>query len=318
MKAIICENYGAPDVLQLKEVQTPTPANNEILIKIHTTSVNSGDVRIRKADPYIIRLFFGFSRPKQSILGVVVSGVITAVGKNVTKFKVGDRVYGSTGMKFGAYAEYITLSEDATLSLLPTHFSHEEAAAIPFGATASMHFLERANIKPGQKALIYGASGALGTAGIQLAKSFGAHVTAVCSTSNMALVKSLGADEVIDYTKEDFTSKDVKYDVIYDTVNKSEFCPAFRSLKKNGTMLLASAGIPKMLFTSILSLFTKKRIISGVIKESADDMKHISSLIETGKLKAVIDQTFSFAEMAAAHAYVDKGHKKGNVVIKVA
>lgn len=317
MKAVICTKYGAPEVLKLQDVEKPSPKENEILIKMHATSVNSGDTRIRRADPFIIRLIFGWKQPRKSILGVIVSGEIEAVGKKVTTYRVGDKVYGSTGMNFGSYAEYVTVPEDATLSLIPKHFSFEEAAAIPFGATASLHFLLKAKIQWGQKVLIYGASGALGCAGIQLAKYFGAHVTAVCSTKNIDLVKSLGADEVIDYTKEDFTSNKIKYDVIYDTVNKSSFFPSFKKLNKGGVMLLASAGVIKMFFTPILALFTKKKIISGVIKATAFEMKYITSLVDDDKLRATIDKTYALREIAEAHAYVDKGHKKGNVVITI-
>lgn len=315
MKAVICTKYGSPEVLQLKEVKKPTPKDNEVLIKIHATSVNSGDARIRRADPFIIRLIFGWRKPRKSILGVIVSGEIEAVGKRVTTYKVGDKVFGSTGMKFGAYAEYVTVSEQATLALIPSSTTYQEAAAIPFGATASLYFLDKSNIKPGQHILIYGASGSLGTAAVQLAKSFGGHVTTVCSTGNIELMKSLGADEVIDYKHEDFTQNSLKYDIIYDTVNKSPFCDSFCSLKKGGKMLLASAGINKMLLGSFLSIFTNKKIISGVIKETANDLRHIVELIEAEKLKATIDRTYSLENIAEAHAYVDKGHKKGNVVI---
>lgn len=318
MKAIVCTKYGSPEVLKLKQIEKPTPKSNEVLIKIHSTSINSGDVRIRKANPFIIRLIFGWKKPRKSILGVIVSGEIEAIGKNVTNYKVGDKVFGSTGMNFGTYAEYVAVSEDATLALIPSNLTYEEAAAIPFGATASLHFLRKATIKPGHHILIYGASGALGTAAIQLAKSFGTKVTAVCSTTNIDLVKRLGADNVIDYTQEEFTKRNTKYDIIYDTVNKSPFCDSYRSLKKRGKLLLASAGICRMLVAFILSAFGSRNIIAGVVKETAQDMNYIKSLIEAGKLTATIDKTYDLVDIRKAHKYVDKGHKKGNVIIRVA
>ena len=317
MRVIECTKYGAPELLQIKEVAKPFPKENEILIKIHATSVSSGDARLRRADPFLIRLIFGFKKPRKSVLGVVVAGEIEAIGKGVTQYKAGDQVFGETGMGFGAHAEYVTVSENAVLALKPANMSYEEAAAIPFGATASLYFLEKANIRQGQKVLIYGASGALGTVAIQLAKNYGAEVTAVCSASNFDLVKSLGADKVIDYTKENFTKSGIQYDVIFDTVGKSSFWGAIKSMKQEGYLLLASAGMGTMLGGAIVSLVMHKKIISGVIKVTAKDMNFFRQLIEKGKLKAVIDKTFSLEQMAMAHAYVDKGHKKGNVIIKV-
>ncbi len=317
MKASICTKYGTPEVVQLKEVEKPLVKENEILIKIHATSVSSGDARIRRADPFIIRLIFGWKRPRKSTLGVVVAGEIEAIGTGVSKFKVGDQVFGSTGMSFGAHAEYTSVTEDAVLALKPTNMTYEEAAAIPFGATASLHFLNKANIQAGQKVLIYGASGALGTAAIQLAKNYGAEVTAICSSSNIEMVKSIGADKAIDYTKEDFTQNGEKYDVIYDTVDKASFWGSIKSLNNKGHMLLASAGICTMLGGAITSLFINKKIVSGVIKETVKDMNFIKQLIENGKLKATICKVYPLKEIARAHAYVDGGHKKGNVIISV-
>jgi 2-desacetyl-2-hydroxyethyl bacteriochlorophyllide A dehydrogenase len=317
MKAIECTQYGAPEFLQMNEVEKPSPKDNEILIKIHATSVSSGDARMRRADPFVIRLIFGFKSPRKSILGVVVAGEIEAIGKSVSKYRTGDQVFGSSGMNFGAHAEYVAVSEDAVLALKPTNMTYEEAAAIPFGATASLHFLRIANIQQSQKVLIYGASGALGTLAVQLAKNYGADVTAVCSSSNFELMQSLGADEVIDYTKEDFTENGKKYDVIFDTVGKSSNRKALRSLNKGGYLLLASAGIGTMIGGSIRSIFMSKKIISGVIKETVEDMNYFKQLIEKGKLKAVIDRIYTLKQMVEAHTYVDGGHKKGNVVIAI-
>ena len=317
MKAIELTKYGAPANLQMKEVEKPSPRDSEILIKIHATSVSSGDARMRRADPYIIRLIFGFKRPRKPVLGVVVAGEVEAIGKDVSKFKTGDLVFGSSGMNFGAHAEYVSVPEDAVLALKPGNMTFEEAAAIPFGATASLHFLRIASIQQGQKVLVNGASGALGTMAVQLARNFGAELTAVCSTTNVELMKSLGADHVVDYTKEDFTAKGEKYDVIFDTIGKMPLKKALKSLNTNGQLLLASAGIGTMLGGTIRSIFSKKKIVSGVIKETVEDMNYFKLEIVEGRLNAVIDKTYSLEQIAEAHVYVDKGHKKGNVIISV-
>ena len=317
MKAIELTKYGAPEFLQMKEVEKPSPKDNEILIKIHASSVSSGDARMRRADPFIIRLIFGFKRPRKPILGVVVAGEIEAIGTSVSNYQIGDQVFGSSGMNFGAHAEYVSVPEDAVLALKPSNMTYEEAASIPFGATASMHFLRIANIQQGQKVLIFGASGALGTMAVQLAKNYGAEITAVCSTANVELMKSLGADHVIDYTQEDFTRNGKKYDVVFDTIGKSSLRKALKSLSDHGHLLLASAGIGTMIGGSIKSMFIKKKIVSGVIKETVKDMNFFKQLIEKGSLKAVIDRTYPLEQIAEAHAYVDKGHKKGNVIIAI-
>ncbi|MFT4600417.1 MAG: 2-desacetyl-2-hydroxyethyl bacteriochlorophyllide A dehydrogenase [Arenicella sp.] len=317
MKAAIVTNYGKPEVLELREVEKPSPKEDQILLKINASSVTSGDARIRRADPYVIRLIFGFKRPRKSVLGVVVAGEIESVGSKVTKFKAGDKVFGTTGMSFGAHAQYQCISEDGTLALIPENMSYEEAAAIPFGGTASLHFLRKGNVKAGEKILIYGASGALGTMAIQLAKEMGAEVTAVCSGSNAAMVKSIGADKVIDYTKEDFTKNGVKYDVIFETIGKSSFSKGMKSLEKKGTMLMASASMGLMIRGGLKSMFGSKKVISGVIKETADDMNFFKKLIEAGKLKAVVDKVYPLEEIVRAHAHVDAGHKKGNVIISM-
>ncbi|MCW8802447.1 MAG: NAD(P)-dependent alcohol dehydrogenase [Candidatus Bathyarchaeota archaeon] len=317
MKAVELTKYGAPEFLQMTEVEKPSPKENEILIKIHASAVSSGDARMRRADPFIIRFIFGFKRPRKPVLGVVVAGEVEALGKEVSNYKIGDQVFGSSGMKFGAHAEYVSVPEDAVLALKPGNMTYEEAASIPFGATASMHFLRIANIQVGQKVLIYGASGALGTMAVQLAKIYGAELTAVCSTANVDLMKSLGADHVIDYTQEDFTQNGEKYDVVFDTIGKIPLKKALKSLNEKGYLLLASAGIGTMIGGSVRSLFTKKKIVSGVIKETVKDMNFFKQLIEKGSLKAVIDRVYPLEQIAEAHAYVDKGHKKGNVIIAI-
>lgn len=315
MKAVICTSYGKPDVLKLQTVDKPKPKDKELLIKIHTTAVSSGDARLRRADPCIIRLIFGMRRPRQPILGYVLAGEVEAVGKNVTKFKVGDQVYATTGMGFGAYAEYKCLSEDGIIALKPENMTYEEAASIPFGGNTALHFLRKGNIQKGQKVLIYGASGAIGTAAVQLAKYFGAEVTAVCSGGNFELVKSLGADKVIDYTKKDFGEYVDTYDVIFETVGKSSFSSCKKALKKGGILLEAASGMKGML--RALWPFSKIKVVSGVMSETAQDLIFFKELIETAKVKAVIDKTYSLENIAAAHEHVDQGHKKGNVVIKV-
>ncbi len=317
MKAILYTKYGSPQVLKLKEVEKPTPKDHEILIRIKATAVNSGDVRLRKADPFAVRFLFGLTKPKINTLGVVFSGEVESIGKNVTLFKIGDLLFGHTDMSFGTYAEYLCLPENGSMALKPDTITHKEAAVIPFGGTTALHFIKKANLKQGQKILIVGASGAVGTAAIQLAKFYGAVVTGVCSTGNIALVKSLGADEVIDYINEDFTTNAVNYDVIFDTVNTISIFGSVKSLNKNGTLILSAGMVKEMIQGFWISKTTNIKLFSGQIKHNAEDLIFLKSLIEVGKLKPVIDRTYTLEQMAEAHAYVEKGHKKGNVAIEV-
>ena len=317
MKAAVYTQYGPPEVLQIKEVEKPTPKDNEILVKIKATAVNSGDWRLRKADPFAARFIFGLIKPKINILGSVFSGEIESVGKNVKQFKVGDLVFGHTDMRFGAYAEYICIPENTSIALKPAAISHTEAATIPFGAVTALHFIKKAKITPGQKVLVVGASGAVGSAAVQLAKSFGASVTGVCSTANMALVKSIGADHVIDYTQEDFTENGEMYDVIFDTVKAISVSRSLTSLNKNGIMILSAAGMSEMLQGLWISMTSSKKVLTGVISHTAADIIFIKELIEAGKFKPVLDKTYPLELIAEAHAYVEKGHKKGNVAIEV-
>jgi NADPH:quinone reductase-like Zn-dependent oxidoreductase len=318
MKAIVYERYGEPGVLHLKDIKKPEPKDNEVLIRIHATAVNSGDIRMRKADPFIVRFMLGLIRPRISVLGIVLAGEIEEIGKDVTRFKKGDQVYGATGMGFGAYAQYKCLSQDGVVALKPANITYNQAAAIPFGGNAALHFLRKAKIQSGQKVLIYGASGAVGTAAVQIAKYRGADVTGVCSTSNLAMVKSLGADKVVDYTVEDFSEGGEAYDIIFDTVGKSSFSSSIRSLKKNGYYLrvvhMALAPILKGLWASMTS---GKRVIGGVTVEKAEDLIFLNQLIEAGQLRPVIDRSYPLEQIAEAHTYVEKGHKKGNVVITI-
>lgn len=319
MKAIIYTQYGTPEVLELKDVEKPIPKQNEILIKIKATAVNSGDVRLRKADPFAVRLFFGLFKPKKEILGSVFSGEIESIGSAVQRFKVGDDVFGHTDMSFGTYAQYKCFPENGSFALKPKNITHKEAAVIPFGGVTALHFLKKATIQHGQKVLVFGASGAVGSAAVQLAKHFGALVTGVCSTANVALVKSLGADKVIDYTKEDFTINGETYDVIFDSVNKMSVSDSLDSLKIYGTLILSAAGLSETLQGTWISMTNSKKIkvMTGMISHKTEDIYFLKTLIESGELKPVIDKTYSLEQMVDAHTYVEKGHKKGNVVITI-
>ncbi len=317
MKAIVYTKYGSPEVLTLKEVKKPVPKDNEILIRIHTTSVSTGDWRLRKPDPPAVRLFFGLTKPRIPILGGAFAGEIEAIGKHVKLFKIGDKVFGSTGMSLGTYAEYKCLPEKGIITIKPDNISFEEAAAIPFAGLTALDFIKKANIQLGQKVLIYGASGAVGTYAVQLAKYFGAEVTGVCSSANLELVKSLGADKVIDYTKEDFTKNGETYDVIFETVNKILLSNYKNSLKEKGTLILGAAIVSQALAGLWLSITSKKKVISGVISETLEGLIFLKELVESGKLKPVIDKHYPLEQTADAHHYAEQGHKKGNIVITV-
>ena len=305
MKAIVCTKYGPPEVLQLQDVVKPTPSDKEVLVRIYATAVTASDCIIRgfkvSTRRWLLgRLLLGLTKPRKSILGLVLAGEIATVGKDVKRFQRGERVYAFTGLRFGAYAEYICLREDSVLAFMPSHLSYEEAAAIPYGGLLALHFVRQGQIQSGQKVLIYGASGANGTAAVQLARHFGAEVTGVCSTGNMDLVKSLGADSVIDYTQEDATTGGERYDFIFDAVGTRKSSPfklaCQKALTSSGKSISVDDGSPKI---------------------HLEDLLFLTELVEAGKLKPVMDRCYPLEQMVEAHRYVETGHKKGNVVIMV-
>lgn len=315
MQAAVYTRYGAPEVVHIQTIARPRPADDEIRIRIRAAAVSSGDARLRRADPFAVRFFFGLFNPRKTVLGGVFSGEVEAVGKNVRKFGVGDPVFGCTMMQFGAHAEYVCLPENGALAIKPANLSHEEAAALPFGGTTALHFLRKAGVGPGQNVLIYGASGAIGTAAIQLAKYFGARVTAVCSAANFDLVRSLGADEAVDYASGDLARHGARYDVVYETVNKASVSACLALLVPNGTLILGAALLRQMLRGAWAAATGSKKVIFGVAPETAEAVGFLRTLAEAGRLKAVIDRKYSLDEIAAAHAQVDDGHKKGNIIV---
>lgn len=322
MKAILVTKYGSPEVLKLQEVDKPVPKENEVLVKIEATVAAPPDCAFRKGEPVLTRLFTGLSKPK-NIPGDVFSGVIESVGKDVKSFKKGDPVYGSSGTKFSTNAEYIALSDNAAIALKPENAVFGEAAAIIEGALTALPFLrDSGKIKSGQKVLINGASGGVGVYAVQLAKYFGADVTGVCGASNLEMVKQIGADRVIDYTQTDFTQTGESYDIIFDAVGKSSFSHCKKALKPGGlylTTVPTGSFMLQMLWTSMLG--SKKAIFAatGLRKpnEKKKDLEFLKGLIESGKIKPVVDRTYTLAQMAQAHSYVEKGHKKGSVVINI-
>ena len=322
MKAIVYTRYGPPDVLEQKQVEKPIPKENEILVKVIATTVTVADIRSRSftVPPAFwlpARITLGFRQPKKEILGMELAGEVVSVGENVKKFKQGDQVFAASLVGFGAYAEYKCLEEDGPVAIKPSNITYGEAAAIPIGARTALYFLKKAGIKNGQSVLVYGASGSVGSYAVQIAKYFGAMVTGVCSTTNLELVKSLGADKVIDYTTEDFSITNDSYDIIFEAVNKSSFSACMKLLKNNGTYVNVTEPLPsvRMLWTKLTS--NKRLLLSRNPPETSEALNFLKELVEMGKLKVAIDRYYSFDEIVEAHRYVEKGHKRGNVVIMV-
>ena len=322
MKAIVYTQYGPPDVLQLKEVAKPTPKDHEVLIRIYATTVTAADCELRSIKLPIwlrlpLRIYLGLIRPRHKILGQELAGEIEAVGKDVTRLRQGDQVFAWTGLGLGAYAEYTCLPEKGMLAIKPATVTSEEAAAIPLGGLNAWHFLRRGQVHSGETVLINSAGGSIGTFAVQLAKYFGAEVTAVDSTGKLEMLRSLGADQVIDYTQADFTTNGETYDVIFDVVGKSSFPRSVRSLKHHGRYLLANPKLSQMVRGRWTSRRSSKQVIVGAASETTEDLLILTELIEAGKIHSVIDRRYPLEHIAEAHRYVDTGHKKGNVVITV-
>ena len=320
MIAATYETYGGPDVVHLTEVPTPVPKRNEVLIQTYATTVTSGDWRVRSlilppGFGAMGRLMFGLRKPRQPILGTELSGVVASVGQDVTRFKPGDAVFAFGDAAMGCHAEYKCMPEDGALAPKPATLSYEEAAALSFGGTTALSFFQRAKLQPGERVLINGASGGVGTAAVQLARHFGAEVTGVCSTANVDLVRSLGATHVIDYTKDDFTQNGETYDVIMDVAGTAPYSRSRRSLNEGGRLLLVLAGLSEMLQAPFSTLRDSRRILAGPVTATADDLRFLAELAETGGYRPVIGRQYPFEQIAEAHRYVDTGHKRGNVVV---
>jgi NADPH:quinone reductase-like Zn-dependent oxidoreductase len=317
MRAVVHDRYGPPEVLRLEDVDRPVPADDEVLVKIHATTVTRTDCGVRSATPFIVRFFTGLRRPRQRILGMELAGEVEAVGAAVTEFEVGDRVFGVSGS--GAHAEFVSMRESEPLAHMPSGMSFDEAAAVCDGASLALACLRKAGLREGNSILIYGASGSVGTAGVQLARNFGAHVTAVCNTKNVELVRSLGADEVVDYLQEDFTKNGQTYDVIFDAVGKHSFRRCRRSLKPGGTYVETDLGF--MWHVPVLTLLTRwigdKRVRLGITNYTKADVLLVKQLIEAGRYRPVIDRTYPLEQVVDATKYVETEQKTGNVVLTV-
>jgi NADPH:quinone reductase-like Zn-dependent oxidoreductase len=320
MKAAVYTEYGPPEVVRIEEVETPTPRDNEVLIRIHATTVATGDWRARSLQlppgfgPFG-RLFFGIRSPRQPILGTELAGEIESIGKDVSRFKVGDQVFAFPGIRMGSHAEYRCMPEDGAIAHKPPNLSYGEAAALSFGGTTALDFLKRGKLQSGERILINGASGAVGTAAVQLARHFGAEVTGVCSTANLDLVRSLGAKHVIDYTNEDFTRNGETYDVIVDTVGAAPYSRSKNSLREGGRLLLVLGSLKDLLTAPLISMTSDKKVIAGPVAERPEDVRFLADLAEAGAFKPVIDRCYPFEEIVEAHRRVDTGRKRGNVVV---
>jgi NADPH:quinone reductase-like Zn-dependent oxidoreductase len=320
MKASVYEKYGSPDVLEWRELEKPRPKDDEVLIKTHAATVTSADWRVRSLDApmgfgLLMRLVLGVFKPRQPILGSELAGVVEAVGKDVNKFKVGDAVFAFSDAAMGCHAEYKCMPQDGALALKPANLSFEEAAALSFGGTTALDFFRRGKLQRGDKVLVNGASGAVGTAAVQLGHHFGAEVTGVCSSANAELVRSLGASRVIDYTQEDFTKTGETYDLIVDTAGTAPFSRSKVSLKDGGRLLMVLGGLPDMLLIPWVAMTSNKKVIAGPAVGRAEDLRLLAKLAQAGTFKPVIDRRYPFEQIADAHRYVDTGRKRGNVVL---
>lgn len=328
MKAIVYTEYGPPDVLQLKEVEKPAPRENEILIRNHATNVNIGDIwarNFKEITPskftmplplwFPSRMYFGFTKPRVNILGSEFAGEVEAVGKEVKRFRKGDQVFGYRGQKMGANAEYLCMPEDGLVAIKPVNMTYEEAATIPYGALTALSLLRKVGIQRGQKVLINGASGSIGSAAVQLAKYFGAEVTGVCGTPRLEFVRILGADKVLDYTREDFTRNGETYDLIFDILGKSSFSSCKNALKQKGIYLLASFKIKQLFQMLWTSITPGKKVVCTLSSENPKDLIFIKELVEAGKIKSIIDRCYPLEQTAEAHRYIEKGYKTGSVII---
>jgi NADPH:quinone reductase-like Zn-dependent oxidoreductase len=331
MKAIVYTQYGPPDVLQLKEVEKPSPKDNEVLIRIHATSVTIGDIwarNFKEISPREFtmplplwlptRLYFGVRKPKKSILGAELAGEVEGVGRDVKRFKKGDQVFGYPGQGMGAYAEYLCMPEAGCVAIKPANMTYDEAAVVPYGAIMALSLLRKVNLQSGQKILIHGASGGIGSAAVQIASHhFGAEVTGVCGTPRLEFVKALGADQVIDYTREDFTQNGETYDVIFDILGKSSFSRCKNSLKPDGIHLFASFKMKQLLQMLWTSFTGGKKVICALAPGSTEDLISVKELIEAGKIQAIIDRCYPLEQAAEAHRYVESGLKRGHVAITI-
>jgi NADPH:quinone reductase-like Zn-dependent oxidoreductase len=320
MRAAVCERYGPPEVVRVTEVEKPAPARNEVLIRARATTVTSGDWRVRTLEVprgfgLMARLALGVTKPRQPILGTEVAGEVVAIGEDVSRFEVGDQVFAFSDIAMGCHAEYRCMPEDGAVALKPASLSHDEAAALSFGGTTALDFLRRGGIRSGERVLVNGASGGVGTAAVQLARHFGAAVTGVCSGGNAELVRSLGASHVIDYTREDFTRNGETYDIIVDTAGTAPYPRSGASLRKGGRLLMVLGGLPDLLQAPWVALTTDRRVVAGPVKVRAEDVRFLARLAEAGELRPVIDRRYPFEEIAEAHRYVETGRKRGNVVV---
>jgi len=322
MKAIVCPRYGPPEVLQFKEVERPTPKDNEVVVKVHATTVTTGDCEFRGlhlplAWQLMVRIGFGLRRPREKILGQELAGEIESVGSAVRMFKKGDSVFAATGLRLGAWAEYTCVPEKGLIAIKPANLSYEETASLPVGGLHALHLLSKANIQTGQRVLIIGAGGTVGTIAVQLAKYFGAEVTGVDTALKLDMLRSIGADHVIDYTQENFSNNGETYDAIFDVVGKSSFTACVRSLKENGLYLLGNPGLSQQVRGLWTSLTSSKKIIGGMISYHAEDLVFLKELAEAGKIRSVIDRRYPLEQIVEANRYVESGQKTGNVVITV-